>query len=190
VPLWIVLFRKLSRERIPGITLVGVLIGFSGVAVLMLPGERPAGVSVGGMLLLVAAAACWAFGSFYGRRWPLPGEALLSTALQMITSGAIMLVVGAAVGEVGDVHFSEFSTKSIAGFAWLVTAGSLVAYSAYVWLLKNAPVSKVTTYAYVNPVVAIFLGALLLSETITATIVVGASLIIASVALVVSRERG
>ena len=82
------------------------------------------------------------------------------------------------------------SAKSIAGFIWLVTAGSLVAYTAYVWLLRNAPISKVATYAYVNPVVAIFLGSLLLGETVTGTIAVGATLIVASVALVVSRETG
>jgi drug/metabolite transporter (DMT)-like permease/GNAT superfamily N-acetyltransferase len=189
VPLWIVLFRKLSRESINRVALLGVLIGFAGVAVLMLPGERPAGVSIGGMLLLLLAALCWAIGSYYPRRWPLPPDAMLSTALQMITSGAVMILVAGAIGEFGDVHVSEFSAKSIAGFAWLVTAGSLVAFTAYVWLLKNAPISKVATYAYVNPVVAIFLGWLLLSEKITSTIVIGATLIIASVALVVSREN-
>jgi drug/metabolite transporter (DMT)-like permease len=189
VPLWIVLMRKLSREPINRAVLAGVLLGFAGVAVLMLPGERPAGVSIGGMLLIVLAAACWAAGSYYPRRWPLPSDAMLSTALQMVTAGAVMVVVGSALGELGDVHVSEFSAKSIAGFAWLVTAGSLVAFTAYVWLLKNAPISKVATYAYVNPVVAIFLGWLLLSEKITGTIVIGATLIIASVALVVSREN-
>jgi drug/metabolite transporter (DMT)-like permease/GNAT superfamily N-acetyltransferase len=190
VPLWIILFRKLSSERINRIALLGVLIGFGGVAVLMLPGERPAGVSTGGMLLVVVAAACWATGSYYPRRWPMPSDAMLSTALQMVTAGAVMVVVGAAVGEFGKVHVDQFSLKSIAGFAWLVTAGSLVAFTAYVWLLKNAPISKVATYAYVNPVVAIFLGWLLLSESITSTIAIGASLIVASVALVVSRETG
>ncbi|MFL5839997.1 MAG: GNAT family N-acetyltransferase [Thermoleophilaceae bacterium] len=190
VPLWIVLFRKLSHESINRVALVGVLIGFAGVAILLLPGERPEGASIGGMLLIVVAAACWAIGSYYPRRWPMPPDAMLSTALQMITAGAVMVVVGSAVGELGDVHVSEFSTKSIAGFVWLVTAGSLVAFTAYVWLLKNAPISKVATYAYVNPVVAIFLGWALLSETITGTVVIGATLIIASVALVVSRESG
>jgi drug/metabolite transporter (DMT)-like permease/GNAT superfamily N-acetyltransferase len=190
VPLWIVLFRKLSHESINGVALVGVLIGFAGVAILLLPGERPEGASIGGMLLIVVAAACWAIGSYYPRRWPMPPDAMLSTALQMITAGAVMVVVGSAVGELGDVHISEFSTKSIAGFVWLVTAGSLVAFTAYVWLLKNAPISKVATYAYVNPVVAIFLGWALLSEKITSTVVIGATLIIASVALVVSRESG
>src|SRR4051812_34837253 len=188
VPLWIILFRRFSRDPINRIALVGVLIGFAGVGVLMLPGERPAGLSIGPMLVVVAAAACWAIGSYYGRRWPLPRDTMLSTALQMVTAGAVMVVVGAIAGEFAAVDPSGFSTKSIAGFVWLVTAGSLVAYTAYTWLLKNAPISKVATYAYVNPVVAIFLGWLLLDETITGTIIVGAALIVAAVALVVSRE--
>jgi drug/metabolite transporter (DMT)-like permease/GNAT superfamily N-acetyltransferase len=189
VPLWIILFRRLSRDPINRLALLGVLIGFAGVGVLMLPGERPAGLSVGPMLVVVAAAASWAIGSYYPRRWPLPRDTMLSTSLQMVTSGALMVVVGAVAGEFGAVDVSGFSTKSIAGFVWLVTAGSLVAYTAYTWLLKNAPISRVATYAYVNPVVAIFLGWLLLDETITGTIVVGATLIVASVALVVSREN-
>jgi drug/metabolite transporter (DMT)-like permease/GNAT superfamily N-acetyltransferase len=190
VPLWIILFRRFSRDPINRIALLGVLIGFAGVGVLMLPGERPDGLSIGPMLVVVAAAACWAIGSYYPRSWPLPRDTLLSTSLQMLTSGAVMVAVGAVVGEFGDVDPGGFSTKSIAGFVWLVTAGSLVAFTAYTWLLKNAPVSKVATYAYVNPVVAIFLGWLLLDESITATIAVGATLIVASVALVVSRETG
>src|SRR4051794_23253442 len=188
VPLWIILFRRLSRDPINRVALLGVLIGFAGVGILMLPGERPAGLSIGPMLVVVAAAACWAIGSYYPRRWPLPRDTMLSTSLQMVISGALMVAVGAVAGEFARVDVGSFSTKSIAGFVWLVTAGSLVAYTAYVWLLKNAPISKVSTYAYVNPVVAIFLGWLLLDETITGTIVVGATLIVASVALVVSRE--
>jgi drug/metabolite transporter (DMT)-like permease len=101
-----------------------------------------------------------------------------------------MVLVGGIAGEFGEVDPGGFSTKSLAGFIWLVTAGSLVAYTAYVWLLKNAPISKVATYAYVNPVVAIFLGWLVLGENITTTIALGATLIVASVALVVSRETG
>jgi drug/metabolite transporter (DMT)-like permease/GNAT superfamily N-acetyltransferase len=190
VPLWIIVMRRVSRDPINRVALVGVLIGFCGVAVLMLPGERPAGLSVGPMLVVVLAAALWATGSYYPRLWPLPHDVFLSTALQMLTSGAIMVVVAAVAGEFGQVDPGGFSTKSVAGFIWLVTAGSLVAYTAYVWLLKNAPISRVATYAYVNPVVAIFLGWLLLDETITGTIVVGATLIVASVALVVSRETG
>jgi drug/metabolite transporter (DMT)-like permease/GNAT superfamily N-acetyltransferase len=190
VPLWIILFRRLSRDPINRVALAGVLIGFAGVGVLMLPGERPAGLSIGPMLVVVLAAACWAIGSYYPRRWPLPHDAFLSTSLQMVSSGAVMIVVAAIAGEFGGVDPAGFSAKSVAGFVWLVTAGSLVAFTAYVWLLKNAPISKVSTYAYVNPVVAIFLGWLLLDETITGTIVLGATLIVAAVALVVSRESG
>jgi drug/metabolite transporter (DMT)-like permease len=190
VPLWIILFRRLSHDPINRVALLGVVIGFAGVGVLMLPGERPAGLSVLPMLVVVAAAAFWAIGSYYPRRWPLPRDTMLSTSLQMVVSGAVMIAVGAVAGEFGDVNVDGFSTKSIAGFIWLVTAGSLVAYTAYTWLLKNAPISRVATYAYVNPVVAIFLGWLLLDETITGTIIVGATLIVASVALVVSRETG
>jgi drug/metabolite transporter (DMT)-like permease/predicted GNAT family acetyltransferase len=190
VPLWIILFRRLSKDPINRVALLGVLIGFAGVGVLMLPGERPAGLSIWPMLVVVAAAASWAIGSYYPRSWSLPRDTMLSTSLQMVVSGALMVAVGAVAGEFGQVDPGGFSTKSVAGFVWLVTAGSLVAYTAYVWLLKNAPISKVSTYAYVNPVVAIFLGWLLLDETITGTIIVGATLIVASVALVVSRETG
>ena len=190
VPLWIIVFRRISRDPINRVALLGVLIGFAGVAVLMLPGERPAGLTIGPMLVVVLAAICWATGSYYPRRWPMPADAMLSTALQMITAGAVMVVLGAIFGEFGQVDVTQFSAKSIAGFVWLVTAGSLVAFTAYVWLLKNAPISRVATYAYVNPVVAIFLGWALLSENITSTIVIGGTLIIASVALVVSRETG
>jgi drug/metabolite transporter (DMT)-like permease/GNAT superfamily N-acetyltransferase len=190
VPLWVVIMRAFSRDRIARLTVTGVLIGFVGVAVLLLPGEQPSGASIGGMLLIVAAAVSWAGGSYYSRRWPLPSDVFLATALEMICGGVAMVTVALIVGEAGDVHVSDFSLKSIAGFAWLVTAGSIAAYTAYVWLLKNVPISKVATYAYVNPVVAIFLGWALLSEQITGTIVIGATLIVASVALVVSRETG
>lgn len=190
VPLWIILMRAFGRDPINPVALAGVLMGFAGVGILMLPGERPAGVPLGMMLLLVLAAALWASGSYYGRRLPLPGDVMLSTALQMVTSGLLMVVAGASAGEFGDVHVARFSLESIAGFAWLVTIGSLVGYTAYVWLLKHAPISKVSTYAYVNPVVAIFLGWILLDEKITGTIAGGGALIVASVALVVSRETG
>jgi drug/metabolite transporter (DMT)-like permease/GNAT superfamily N-acetyltransferase len=190
VPLWVVILRGLGRDRVPRLTLAGVLIGFAGVAVLLLPGEQPKGVSIGAMLLVVLAAVSWASGSFYSRRWPLPPDVFLATALEMICGGIAMVAVALAAGQAGEVHVSEFSLKSLAGFAWLVTAGSLGAYTAYVWLLKNVPISKVATYAYVNPVVAIFLGWALLSEQITLTIVLAAALIVASVAVVVRREGG
>jgi drug/metabolite transporter (DMT)-like permease/GNAT superfamily N-acetyltransferase len=188
VPLWVVLFRFISGERPTTLTLLGVAIGFVGVAILMLPGERPEGATVGGFVLLLLAAASWATGSYYSRGWPLPRDAFVSTSWQMIIGGVVMLAIALVAGEFNGFSPADVSGRSLAGWLFLVGAGSLMAFTAYVWLLQNAPISKVATYAYVNPMVAIFLGWALLSEEITATIIAGASLIVASVALVVTRE--
>src|SRR4051794_16497352 len=106
----------------------------------------------------------------------------------MLLGGALIIVVGAARGELGDVDPAAFSGDSILAFSYLVVVGSVIAYTAYAWLLRNVRVSKVSTYAYVNPAVAIVLGWLILGETITATTLVGAAIIVASVAVVVRSE--
>jgi len=139
---------------------------------------------------VVIAAFSWALGSFSSRRVPLPSDALLSTSVQMTGGGLTLLVLGLATGETSKVHPSHFSTDSLLAFAYLIFIGSLVAYTAYVWLLQNAPISKVATYAYVNPVIAIFLGWAILSENITATMLIGAAVIVCSVAATVRRESG
>src|SRR3712207_3726800 len=106
----------------------------------------------------------------------------------MLLGGLAMALVGLAVGEGGDVHPAEFSTDSVLAFLYLIFVGSLVAFTAYVWLLRNAPVSTVATYAYVNPVIAILLGWAILEEEITLAVVVGATAIVLSVATVMNRE--
>jgi drug/metabolite transporter (DMT)-like permease len=188
VPLWVVLMRSAHGDRVPGGTLIGVVVGFAGLALLVLPGDRPGDAPLWGVLTCLAASASWAAGSFYSRLTPLPGDALVSTAWQMLLGGAAMVVVGAIVGEVGDVDPSAFSLDSLLAFAYLIFIGSLVAFTAYVWLLRNAPISTVATYAYVNPVIAIFLGWAILSEEVTITVVAGAAAIVLSVAAVVRRE--
>jgi drug/metabolite transporter (DMT)-like permease len=188
IPLWVVLMRAGHRERVPAATLAGVVVGFVGLAVLVLPGDRPGDAPLWGVLTCVAAAISWAAGSFYSSRTPLPDDALTSTAWQMLLGGAGMVVVGLVAGEAGDVRVEQFSGDSLLAFAYLVVAGSLLAFSAYTWLLKNAPVSLVSTYAYVNPAIAVLLGWAILDEEITATVVVGALAIVASVATVVRRE--
>jgi drug/metabolite transporter (DMT)-like permease len=190
VPLWVVVMRRATGDRVPRLTLASVAVGFAGVALLLLPGGA---TSVGkpiGFVLVVCAAFSWALGSFSSRRVPLPGDALLSTAVQMTGGGLTLLVLGLATGETADVHASRFSTDSLLAFAYLIFIGSLVAYTAYVWLLQNAPISKVATYAYVNPVIAIFLGWAILSEKITTTTLIGAAVIVCSVAATVRRESG
>src|SRR4051794_14794650 len=188
VPLWVVLLRAAHGDRPPRATLIGVALGFTGLALLVLPGDRPGDAPLWGVLVCVAAALSWATGSFYSHRVPQPGDALASTAWQMLLGGVAMILVGLAVGEAGDVHPGAFSTDSLLALAYLVTIGSVLAYTAYTWLLKNAPISTVATYAYVNPVIAIVLGWAILSEEVTTAVVVGAAAIVFSVAAVVRRE--
>ena len=188
VPLWVVLFRRASGERVGTATALSVLAGFAGVALLLAPGERPGDAPVGGVLIVVAAAFCWASGTFASGRLPLPRDPLRSTAVQMLCGGALMVAVSLVAGEGGQVRWSAISLDSALAFAYLVVFGSLVAFTAYVWLLRNAPVSQVATYAYVNPVVAIALGAVILGEEVTPLVLAGAAIIVGSVALTVRRE--
>jgi drug/metabolite transporter (DMT)-like permease len=190
VPLWVIVMRSAHGDRVPASTIAGVLVGFAGLAILLLPGDRPDDAPVGWTLVVVAASISWAAGSFYSRRTPLPDDALVSTGWQMLLGGAGMLIVGALAGELGDVEPSAFSTDSLLAFAYLIVFGSWLAFTAYVWLLKHAPISTVATYAYVNPVIAIFLGWAILEEEITLAMLTGAAAIVLSVASVVRKEGG
>lgn len=189
VPLWIVLLRAAGGDRPPLATYAGVALGVVGVAVLALPGERPGDASTLGLVLCVLASLSWAVGSSISGRAGLPSDPFVGSAYEMLAGGAMLTAIGLASGEGGDLDLGAVSLRSAAGLAYLVVFGSLVAFSAYVWLLQNAPISRVSTYAYVNPAVAIALGALLLDEAITASIIAGGALIVGAVALVVSRER-
>ncbi len=187
-PLWVVLYRYLARDDVSRGTLLGVAVGFVGVGVLVLPADRPEGASLGGILLLLIAAASWGNGSFLSSRIDMPRDPAVSTAYQMLLGGAALLVGGVIRGELGGLDVDAFSARSIIALVYLIFMGSLVAFTAYVWVLQHAPVSKVATYAYVNPVIAIFLGWLVLNEQITATIFGGAAIIVASVAFIVRKE--
>jgi len=188
VPLFVILLRAGARERIAPSSMVGVAVGFAGVGLLVLGGERPDGASLIGMAALVGGALMWATGSFASSKIDLPRDPFVSTGWQMLLGGLVITVVGVLAGEGGDVRPERFSTDSLLAFAYLLTFGSLFAYSAYIWLLQNAPVSKVATYAYVNPVIAVFLGWIVLEEVVSALTLVAATVIVASVAIVVRTE--
>jgi drug/metabolite transporter (DMT)-like permease len=188
VPLWVVLYRGITGESIRRGTLLGVALGFAGVALLFLPGGGGVHGSVGGYVAVLIAAPCWALGTFLSPRLSLPSSPFLSTGVQMITGGLTSVVAGLARGETGSVDLGGFSGDSLLAFAYLVVVGSLIAFTAYVWVLQHAPVSKVSTYAYVNPVIAVFLGWLILGEHVTLAILAGAAVIVASVALIVRKE--
>jgi drug/metabolite transporter (DMT)-like permease len=189
VPLWVIVYRRVAGESIATGTLVGVAVGFVGLALILLPsGSNDEVTSWVGLLLLCCAAPCWALGSFLSGRRPLPADPFLSTSLQMMLGGLTSVIAGLARGEAGDVDFAGFSADSLIAYGYLIVIGSLVAFTAYVWLLQNAPVSKVATYAYVNPIIAIFLGWAILSEEITVWIIAGAAIVVASVATIVRKE--
>jgi drug/metabolite transporter (DMT)-like permease len=189
VPLWVVLFRRLTGERIARVTLAGVACGFVGVAVLLLPGGGAHAEPLG-FALVICASLSWATGSFVSQRVTLPRDPLLSTGLQMAAGGVLGILIGVALGEPGQIDTHAVELKSVLALAYLVLIGSLVAYTAYAWLLQNAPISKVATYAFVNPMIAIFLGSVFLSEDITVTIAAAAIVIVASVAAIVRQESG
>lgn len=181
VPLWVSVFRIAAGDRPPTVVLLGIAAGFLGVALLV----RPSGdIGSWGVVLVVLSALAWSTASFLSPRLPLPRDASTTTAYQMGIGGLVFLPLGLASGP----NPSEFSTRSILGWLYLVVFGAIVGYTAYVWLLAHAPLSVAATYAYVNPVIAISLGAIVLDESITTTIVVGATIVLTSVAVVVRRE--
>jgi len=189
IPLWIVVYRMVSGERVGRDLLAGVLLGLVGVAVLVVPGGLNGTVDPIGAIMLFVATLAWALGTFLSPRLATPRNALVSTSYQMLAGGVALLVAGLGRGELAHVDPATFSTASLIAFAYLVVFGSLVAFSAYTWLLQNTSVSLVSTYAFVNPVVAVVLGALILAEPITPTIVIGAAIIVVAVAFIVFRQN-
>lgn len=192
VPVWIVLLDWLRpggiRPRTP--VLVGVVTGFLGVAVLIGPGELGGGaLHPGGAGLVLFAALSWAAGSLYSRNARLPASPLMATAMEMLTGGAIMIGCGLALGEGLQVDTAAISRRSVLALGYLIVAGSLVAFSCYIWLLRNVPSSVAATYAYVNPVVAVLLGWALASEPLTPRTWTATAVIIGSVALITVWRR-
>lgn len=189
VPRWVVLLRLIAKERVPRTTLAGVAGGFVGVAILVLPGDRTGDAPLGWLAVLLAAALFTAIGALASERLTLPQDTMLSTALEMGCAGAVLVLIGLAVAKSAQFDPTEISPRSLMALAFLVLIGSVVAYSAFVWLLQNASASTVATYAYVNPAVALILGWAMWSEQITPTILVGALMILACVALAARGEE-
>jgi drug/metabolite transporter (DMT)-like permease len=186
-PLMIVLFRAVDHDPPKPLTLAGVLLGFSGLAVLVLLGRGSGGdVSLRPLLIVLFAATMWAFGSFAQPRLWLPADAFVVAVWEMLWGGLMLIVMGFAFGE--DFTF-DYPAKTWWALAYLVLIGSVVAFTAYVWLVANAPISLVATYAYVNPVIAVFLGWLLLDEHVSAPIIAGGLVVVLAVAVVITSER-
>ena len=186
VPLWVLLFRLAAGERPDRIASLGLLVGFVGIVVLVRPGGGSG--PLGYLLLTVVAAISWALGSFLSPRIPVPRDALVATGYETLVGGLVLGLIGLATTSPSRLDPSGWSSRSIFGLVYLILIGSVVGYTAYAWLLANAPIAQVSTYAYVNPVIAIALGVIVLDETVTARIIAGAVLILIAVAIVVRRE--
>lgn len=187
VPIWLAVFESVLTGRRPSRLVIGGLAaGLVGVAVLLAPVEGLQRVDPLGVLMVCFAAISWAAGSLYARRAPMPRSGLLGTGMEMLAGGVVLVLAGTLIGEIGRTDPASFSLRSLSAFAYLVVFGSILAFSAYIWLLGNVSVSVLGTYAYVNPIVAVGLGALVLSEPITPRTLVAAAVIIAAVVAMVS----
>ncbi|GAB2736880.1 EamA family transporter [Kitasatospora kifunensis] len=188
VPLWVVLLRTAFGDRPGGATLIGVLLGLGGLAVLSAPGFSGS-VSLGGVVMIMFGSISWAVGSFASSRLPMPANPLVASAYEMLAGGLGCLLVALARGEERGLDLAAISTRSWLALGYLILVGSLVGFTAYAWLLQSAPLGLVATYAYVNPVVAVFLGWLILDEQLTGSELLGGAIVVAAVCVVVSTER-
>lgn len=188
LPLWLMLFDWWwARGPKPSpMALCGIALGIAGTVLLLDPGSiAGSDVHLSGALMVLLASVCWAFGSIYSKRFRHPPSIFMSAACQMIGGGVALLLTALALGETDGFAWREVSAVSFGSFLYLMVFGSMVAISAYVWLLQNASASSISTYAFVNPTVAIFLGWLIGGEDITTHILIGAGIILAGVVLVI-----
>lgn len=186
VPLWMVLIdRFFYRRKIRASTLAGLLVGFAGVALLVgSPAHGP--IAPAGAIILGVASLSWAAGSLYSRGAELPEDSLLATGMEMLAGGVCLTLAAAITGEIGHVAIASVSLSSWLAFWYLVFLGGIVGFSAYLWVIRNAPTSLVSTYAYVNPLVAVLLGWTILHEEVSLRTAVAGAIIICSVAWIVS----
>jgi drug/metabolite transporter (DMT)-like permease len=191
-PLYLVGLRAATGDRPRAMTLIGIAVGLAGLVVLFAPGpdeDRGHAIPVVGGVLILIAVVSWGTGSFATRWLPLPANPFVASVYEMVVGGAALAVIALLRGEPGWWAWPAAPVEAWLALAYLTIAGSLVAYSAYVWLLHHAPISLVATYAYVNPVIALALGAVFLSEPMTPPVLLSAATVLLGVILVVSTER-
>jgi len=189
VPLWMALIGFVGlKERLPRIAVAGLLVGFAGTALLIRPGGEGA-VDTLGALVVVGASLSWAVGSLYSRRASLPKRPLVSASMQMLCGGVALGVAGIAGGELGRVELGDISRSSALAFLYLIFFGAIAAFSCYAWLLRVAPTSLVSTYAYVNPVVAVALGWAIVDERVEPMTFLAGAIIVLAVAMIVTARH-
>ncbi len=189
VPLWLLgIDAGLNHARLGLAQLAGLALGLAGVALLSGLGGGAHGTSVSGVIVILAAAAAWALGTIMARRVTIPSSPALASGMQLLCGGAALLILGAAAGEFSSLRLGQVSARSWLALAYLIVMGSIVAFSAYGIAVRALPTATVATYAYVNPVIAVLLGALILNERLTPAMIGGGVLIVSAVVLVVRRS--
>jgi drug/metabolite transporter (DMT)-like permease len=187
VPLWMVVLSAAGERRRPATpVLAGLALGLGGIALLVLPahGGPHSGIDPVGAGALLLAALSWSVGSLWSRRVSLPSSTLLATGMEALAGGAVLWLVGLAAGEGAGLHFSAITVRSAVSLAYLMVFGSVIGFSAYVWLLKVASPERVSTYAFVNPIVAVALGLAFGGEALTLRIAIAAAVIVGAVGLI------
>jgi drug/metabolite transporter (DMT)-like permease len=188
VPLWMIVFAwPVERERVTARSAAGLVIGLAGVAVLVGAGLSGGGLS--GVLIVLGASAAWGFGSVLSHRLPVPANAMLAASIEMLAGGVVLLAVAAASGEFSRVHWSAVPPTAWIALAYLIGPGSILAFTAYGYALSHLPVATVSTYAYVNPVVAVLAGIAFLGEQFSWREGLGAALVLASVVIILNRPH-
>ena len=191
-PIWMLILEMLlpGGRKPARLAVAGVVMGFVGIVLLFWPGQGSLmNIHPAGAIALILATISWAFGSVYSRQLELPSSPMMGTAAEMLTGGVILLVVAIFAGDFGRLDLAAISPGSLAGLAYLTVFGSLVAFTAYTWLLRVAPTSLISTYAYVNPVVALFLGVVIGKEVLSPGSWAAAFIILVSVILITVRKE-
>ena len=190
MPVWVAIFGRLFLgERLPMMAMIGIAIGFGGVAILAGPSAFGGSGALDpfGLAAIIISPMSWAAGSlFASHRATLPSRPLVATGAQMVAGAVVLVVLGVLHRELGQLHLEAIAPDSLVAFAYLTAIGSILAFTTYGWLLRVAPLPLVATYAYVNPVVAVFLGAVILGEPVEPRTLVAGAVIVTAVALIVT----
>lgn len=193
LPFWITLFNWLiwKGARPNFFVVAGLLLGFGGIGVMVMYGQgigqtRQDGKGILGIVVCLVAAMCWAFGSSWSRYTAKPSSPLMTSAVQMLSGGVVLAVMSGISGDLNGFHLMEITSRTLLSLGYLIFFGSIIAYNAYVWLLHNANLAMVSTYTYVNPIVAVFLGWAVAGEALDPILFVSAAMILPAVILISS----
>jgi drug/metabolite transporter (DMT)-like permease len=188
LPFWLVIIEwvRPPRRRPSGAVLIGLILGFVGIIVLVGPSSAGGNGNVAplGALVLILGSLSWAIGSFWSRDAQLPESGLLTTGMEMLGGGALLMIVGALSGEFAQLDVHAISKASAIGLLYLVTFGSLLGFTSYIWLLDKVSPARLGTYAYVNPLVAVMLGWAIAGERLSIRTGIAAAIVICAVALI------